>query len=159
MCKLTLDDASAIGKAFQDAGVGISVLGCYMDLSSPDSAARRAAVENVIHCLNLQNAMGARCVGSEGSYGHLDAEEKARRFPLLEDSVLRITEAAARCGGVFAIEPVFWYPLDSIQRTQALLERVADPQHLALILDPVNVLKRRDQPRQGEIWKSGAKRT
>lgn len=150
--QLTLDDASAIGKAFQDAGVEISVLGCYMDLSSPDSATRRAAVENVIHCLNLQNAMGARCVGSESSYEHLDAEEKARRFPLLEDSVLRITEAAARCGGVFAIEPVFWYPLDSIQRTQALLDRVADPQHLALILDPANVLKRRDQSRQGEIW-------
>lgn len=152
--QLTLEDAAAIGAAFQDAGVEISVLGCYMDLSSPDPDIRRTAVENVIHCLELQKAMGAGCVGSESSYDHLDEEEKARRFPLLEDSVLRITEAAARWDGVFAIEPVFWYPLDSIQRTGALLDRVADPQHLGLIFDPANLLKKRDQSRQAEVWSS-----
>ena len=152
--QLTPEDAAAIGEAFSHAGVEISVLGCYMDLSNPDPDIRRAAVENVVHCLQLQTAMGAGCVGSESSYDHLDAEEKARRFPLLQDSVLRITEAAARCGGVFAIEPVFWYPLDTIQRTQTLLDQAADPEHLALIFDPANLLKRRDQPRQAQVWRS-----
>lgn len=152
--QLTPEDAAAIGEAFAEAGVEISVLGCYMDLSSPDPDTRRAAVENVIHCLKLQAAMGAGCVGSESSYDRLDAAEKARRFPLLEDSVLRITEAAARCGGVFAIEPVFWHPLDSIQRTRLLLDRAADPAHLGLIFDPANLLKRRDQSRQAAVWTS-----
>lgn len=149
---LTPDTAAAIGQAFADAGVEISVLGCYMDLSSPDDEIRRAGVERVIRCLELQNLMGARCVGSESSYDHLDEAEKERRFPLLVDSVLRITEAAARRDAVFAIEPVFWYPLDSLSRTRTLLDRVADPAHLALIFDAANVLKRRDQPRQGEVW-------
>lgn len=150
--QLTPEDAAAIGEAFSQAGVEISVLGCYMDLSNPDPDIRQAAVSNVIHCLRLQAAMGAGCVGSESSYDHLDEAEKARRFPLLLDSVLRITEAAAQYGGVFAIEPVFWYPLDSLQRTQTLLDAAADPEHLALIFDPANLLKKRNQSHQAEVW-------
>lgn len=150
--QLTPQSAEEIGRAFGEAGVEITVLGCYMDLSNPDDDIRRAAVDNVTHCLQLQNAMGARCVGSESSYDHLEEEEKARRFPLLVDSVLRITEAAARWDGRFAIEPVFWYPLDTVERTRTLLDRVGDPVHLGLILDAANLLKRRDQSRQGEVW-------
>lgn len=147
--------ALRIGNAFAKSQVEISVLGCYMDLSSPDEKTRGRAVENVVHCLSLQSAVRAKCVGSESSYENLDGEEaeKSARFSLLEDSVLRIVEAAAKYGGVFAIEPVFWYPLDNMERTGALLDRVADPAHFGLIFDPANVLKRRNQHRQAEVWK------
>lgn len=148
------DEACRIGEAFAAAGVGINVLGCYMDLSAPDEEVRRRAVENVAHCLSLQNAMQARAVGSESSYSHLCEEEKAARYPLLVDSVLRITEAAAKHGAVFAIEPVFWYPLDTPARTRQLLETVGDTEHLRLIFDAANVLKKRDQPRQSDLWRS-----
>ena len=148
------DEACRIGEAFAAAGVEISVLGCYMDLSAPDEEVRRRAVENVAHCLSLQNAMQARAVGSESSYSHLCEEEKAARYPLLVDSVLRITEAAAKHGAVFAIEPVFWYPLDTPARIRQLLETVGDTEHLRLIFDAANVLKKRDQPRQSDLWRS-----
>lgn len=151
--QVTPDMAAEIGAKFAESGVEISVLGCYMDLSTPDEEARRAAVENITCCLKLQKEMGAVCVGSESSYLRLDEEEKRRRYPLLEDSVLRIAEQAAKYEGVFAIEPVFWHPLDSVERTCQLLDTVQDPQHVRLIFDAANVLKRRDQPRQTELWK------
>lgn len=147
-----LDKARRIGEAFADAEVEISILGCYMDLSTPDEDQRRRAVENVTHCLQLQNAMRAGAVGSESSWSHLSEEEKAVRYPLLVDSVLRIAEAAAKYDGVFAIEPVFWYPLDTPERTRKMLDTVADPEHLRMIFDPANVLKKRDQGRQSQLW-------
>ncbi len=149
---VTPQQAAAIGADFAAAGVEISVLGCYMDLSSPDGEVRRQAVANVSHCLFVQKTMGAKLVGSESSYDHLDAEEKAARLPLLTDSVLRIVEAAARYDGVFAIEPVFWHPLDSVERVQALLDAAGDETHFKLIYDPANVLRRRDQGRQAALW-------
>jgi len=150
---LTPEHAAEIGAAFSEQGVEITVLGCYMDLSAPDEETRKAGLENVKRCLHLQAPLGAKLVGSETSYDHLTTEEKNARLPLMTDSVLRIVEEAARVDGVFAIEPVFWHPLDSLERMGNLLDAVADPVHFRMIFDPVNVLKKRRQGDQTALWK------
>lgn len=150
---LTPERAAEIGAAFRARDVEITVLGCYMDLSAPDAETRRAGLENVKRCLRVQRAMGAKLVGSETSYDHLTPEEKRARLPLMTDTVLRIVEEAARTDGVFAIEPVFWHPLDSLEETEKLVTAVADPVHFRMIFDPANVLKRRRQGEQTALWK------
>lgn len=150
--EVSVQQAAQIGEVFAQNGVEITVLGCYMDLSVPDTEARLAGVENVKHCLALQKASGAKMVGSETSYAHLTQEEKQQRRALMTDSVLRIVEHAAKLDAVFAVEPVFWHPLDSIEAVQQLLDAVADPVHLRMIFDPANVLKKRYLPQQAQLW-------
>lgn len=150
---ITPEQLEAIRAGFAAHGVEISVLGCYQDLSDPDAEKRAAAVQNVCRVLSWQHLAGGHCVGSETSYLHLDAEGRAARRDWMEDSVLRIVEAAARADAVFAVEPVYWHPLDSMEAVQHLMDRVADPQHLHFIFDPANVLESRNIPRQEALWK------
>ena len=70
------------------------------------------------------------------------------------DSVLRIVEAAAKADAVFAVEPVYWHPLDSMEVVQQLMGRVADPEHLHFIFDPANVLENHNIPHQAELWQN-----
>lgn len=149
---ITPQTAAEIGEAFSKQQVEISVMGCYQDLSNPDTEIRKKAVENIAHCLSLQKLLGAKVVGSESSYANLSEEEKEVRFPLFVDSALRIAEAAAKYDGVFAIEPVFWHPLSTVERTHTLLDAVADKQHFKMIFDAANVLRRRYQPIQTQVW-------
>ena len=132
--------------------VEISVLGCYQDLSDPDAEKRAAAVQNVCRVLGWQHLAGGRCVGSETSYLHLDAEERAARREWMFDSVLRIVETAAKTDAIFAVEPVYWHPLDSMEVVQQLIDRVADPEHLHFIFDPANVLENHNILHQTKLW-------
>lgn len=146
------DMADRIGRAFATQNVQISVLGCYMDLSAPKEEQRFAGIRNIAHCLKLQKLTGAVVVGSETSYDKLSREEKQVRFPLALDSIQRIVEEAARVGGVFAAEPVFWHPFDeSLEAAGKILEAVGDTPHFKFILDPVNLIKKKYQGCQSEL--------
>lgn len=68
------------------------------------------------------------------------------------DSVLRIVETAAKMDAIFAVEPVYWHPLDSMEVVQQLIDRVADPEHLHFIFDPANVLENHNILHQTKLW-------
>ena len=78
-----------IRTAFAEAGIEISVLSCYQDLSNPDTAIRENAVAAVCRALHYQKAVGAKHVGSESACRDLTEDEKAATLPLLTDSILR----------------------------------------------------------------------
>lgn len=145
--------------AFEKNDIEITVLGCYQDISSPDGEARAAAVENIRCSLGHAKLLGAKMVGSETAYPRLDGEEKARRRPLMTDSVLRIVETAARLDVVFAVEPVRYYPLDTAKAAAELFAAVGDAAHLKMIFDPSNVLNAADIPRQTALWQEWLERT
>ena len=66
-----------IRTAFAEAGIEISVLSCYQDLSNPDTAIRENAVATVCRALHYQKAVGAKHVGSESACRDLTEDEKA----------------------------------------------------------------------------------
>ena len=66
-----------IRTAFAEAGIEISVLSCYQDLSNPDTAIRENAVAAVCRALHYQKAVGAKHVGSESACRDLTEDEKA----------------------------------------------------------------------------------
>lgn len=142
-----------IQKAFGDANVEISVLSCYMDLSASDEAARLAGVENVRLRLRDAKFLGARQVGSETACRALTPDERADGVPRMLDSILRIVEEAARIDAVFAVEPVGFHPLGRPEILQKLLDTVADPVHLKVIFDPVNLFGSDVVARQEEVWR------
>lgn len=150
---ITPDQIREIRESFAQRGLEITVLGCYQDLSVPDAEKRRAAVENVCRVLKLQKELGALCVGSETSYLHLDKEESRRRCGFMEDSILRIAEAAAREDAVFAVEPVYWHPLNSPDEAQHLMDLVGDESHFRFIFDAANLLEYEKIPEQEQLWR------
>ncbi len=150
---ITPEQIREIRESFAGNGLEITVLGCYQDLSVPDEEKRKAAVANVCHVLKLQRELGACCVGSETSYLHLDKEESRRRRGFMEDSILRIVETAAREDAVFAVEPVYWHPLNSVDEAQHLMDLVGDERHFHFIFDAANLLEYERIPDQAQLWK------
>lgn len=123
-----------IRTAFAEAGIEISVLSCYQDLSNPDTAIRENAVATVCRALHYQKAVGAKHVGSESACRDLTEDEKAATLPLLTDSILRIVEQAAKIDACFALEPVFVHTLGTVEKLRTLKEAVADHDHFHIIL-------------------------
>ena len=141
-----------IRTAFAEAGIEISVLSCYQDLSNPDTAIRENAVAAVCRALHYQKAVGAKHVGSESACRDLTEDEKAATLPLLTDSILRIVEQAAKIDACFVLEPVFVHTLGTVEKLRTLKEAVADHDHFHIIFDPVNVLTAADVSRQAAFW-------
>lgn len=148
---------AAIAQSFATEDVQVTVLSCYMDLSTSDEAARLNGVENVKRCLRYAKQVGAKMVGSETSYANLSEEEKVLRRPLMMDSLQRIAEEAVRQNAVFAVEPVAIHPLCSPEILAELLQAVNAPQNIKVIFDPVNLFNARDAQDaayQAEHWKT-----
>ena len=148
---------AATAQGFDAEDVQITVLSCYMDLSSPDETARLAGVENVKRCLRYAKQLGAKMVGSETSWSNLSDEEKALRRPLMTDSLQRIAEEAVRQDAVFAVEPVAIHPLCGPEILAELLQAVNAPQNIKVIFDPVNLFTAKDAQDtafQAEHWKT-----
>lgn len=149
---MTEKQAEEIGKAFSDADVKISVLGCYMDLGNPDAEIRKMAVENIRKSLALGKLMGAHCIGTETSYQRLSIDEKKIWYPYMMDSIKRVMEEAVKQDMIFALEPVRHYPLDSLETTKKVLEEVNGGKYLRLIFDPLNVLTPDQIDHQEDFW-------
>lgn len=146
------DQLEAVRTAF--AEVEISVMGCYQDLSCADEDQRRRAVDTVCRALGCGKAVGTKSVGSESACRDLTHEEKLAAIPRLTDSVLRIVERAAALDMVFAIEPVFHHVFYEPEVLDHLLNTVADPVHLKVIFDPVNLLTAGTVLNQDACWQS-----
>lgn len=142
-----------IRREFEEAKIEISVFGAYMDLGNPDEQIRAKAVKTFCQCLEWNQVLGAGLVGSETAYPHLSAEEKRIWKPCMLESVRQIVEAANRYGQKAAIEPVYWHPLENVDRVRELLETIQDPEHLKIIFDASNLLEFPNQTDQKVYWK------
>lgn len=141
-----------IRDAFTNAGIEITVLGCYMDLGNPDEEVRSYAVKTFSDCLRYSKILGAKVTGTETAYPHLSAKEKAIWHPYMMDSIKRLAETAEENDAVMAIEPVYWHPLQDIETTMKVLEEVGSS-HLGLIFDPANVFEFPENTNQPVYWK------
>lgn len=149
---ITPSQLERIRTSFSDKRLEITVLGCYMDLGNPDPDVRKEAVRNLKDCLRYSKILGAKMVGTETAYPHLDQEEKRRWRPYMLDSIQRVVEEAQRLDAVLAVEPVYWHPLDSLEGVLELIRRVDDSRHLRLIFDASNLLEHPDTTDQNREW-------
>lgn len=141
-----------IRKAFEEWKVEIPVFGCYMDLGNPDAEVRGYAVKTLKKCLAYSKEVGAKVVGTETAYPHLNREEKAAWYPYMLDSIKRVVEEAVRLDAKLAIEPVYWHPLENLEAVTDVLEKAGDKEHLRLIFDASNLLQYPDTTEQKAYW-------
>lgn len=141
--EITEDHLEMIRRSFEESQVKIHILGCYMDLGNPDAAIREKAVETFKRCLSYGKILNAKIVGTETAYPHLNKDEKKIWYPHMVDSIARLIEAAERVGMDMAIEPVYWHPLEDLETTREIFDKMSSDR-LKMIFDPANVLENPD---------------
>lgn len=150
---ITGEHLERIRRAFEEWKVEIPVFGCYMDLGNPDAGIRSYAVNTLKKCLAYSREVGAKVVGTETAYPHLNREEKVKWYPYMLDSIKRVVEEAVRLDVKLAIEPVYWHPLENLEAVEDVLMQVGDQEHLRLIFDASNLLQYPDTTDQYAYWR------
>lgn len=143
-----------IRRAFEKEEVDIAVFGCYMDLGNPDSHVRAHAVDTLKKSLTWAKELGAHAVGTETAYPHLSEAKRQIWKPYMRDSIERVMEEAVRVDMRFAIEPVWWHPLEDLETTKEILDMIKDPEHLRMIFDASNLLQQPFVNDQENYWNS-----
>lgn len=149
---ITLDHLERVRKAFDKWEIEIPVFGCYMDLGNPDESVRSYAVDTLKKCLAYSKEAGAKVVGTETAYPHLNPSEKAKWYPYMLDSLKRVMEEAVRLDAKLAIEPVYWHPLEDLDAVQDVIGQIGDKEHLRIIFDPSNLLRFPVPADQNAYW-------
>lgn len=133
-----------IGEELAKRDIHVAVLGCYINPVTPDKDARMANVRRFIEHLQYAKRMGADMVGTETGRFSLDQSVTPLTYTeecyqLLQDSFLRIVDAAEKLGVTVGVEGVFDHTLHTPELVQRFLEDIDSPS-VELIFDAVNML-------------------
>jgi len=130
-----------IHAAFAQNNVEITVLGCYIEPSLADTAARLEQVEIFRNNLSHAKNLGVNLVGTETTHLPITATESEREaaYQRLKDSVLRMVEQAEKENVFVGIEPVADHTLNTPELARRLLDEV-NSIRLKIIFDPVNLI-------------------
>ncbi len=149
---ITPEKLEQIRTSFEKQNIDIAVFGCYMDLGNPDENVRRYAVDTLKKSMTWAKELGAHVVGTETAYPRLNWELRQQWKPFMMDSILRVMEESVRVDMPLAIEPVWWHPLEDLETTMEVLEKVGDAAHLRMIFDASNLLKHPETTDQDACW-------
>ncbi|SFC37358.1 sugar phosphate isomerase/epimerase family protein [Butyrivibrio sp. YAB3001] len=142
---LTPGYAMYLRDAFRHADLDVAVLGCYLNLATPDEAALRANQEKYMAHIRFASLMGAGMVGTETGAPNVNYsydKEACHSQEALETFITNlkpVVEYAEKMGVIVAIEPVYRHIVYSPKRAREVLDRIESP-NLQIIFDPVNLL-------------------
>ncbi|MDR0902110.1 MAG: sugar phosphate isomerase/epimerase [Opitutaceae bacterium] len=136
-------------------GVSIAVLGCYINLGTPDEADAAFQMRRFKDYLRHARDFGCGIVGTEtgsvnadfsfhpGNHGE-DAYQRVLR------RVRELAAAAERFGACVCVEAVSTFVIHSPARVRRLLDDTGSD-NLQVIFDPVNLLNAENHGRQDEL--------
>lgn len=128
-----------IRAAFENEGVAIPVLGCYIDPVGDDAQACEAAARKYCAHVEASAKLGAGCVGTETSYFRKSESERPAAYRDLLRFVERACDVAERVGATVGIEPVAVHTLNTPELTRQMLRDIASPS-LRVVFDFVNLI-------------------
>ena len=145
--------AAQVRADFAAAGIECAVLGCYLNLATPDEEERRRVQAIYRAHLRFGRMIGASVVGTEtppgkGASFAEPATESEEAFQLFLDSVRPVVRWAEEEDEVLAIEPVCRHIISTPERAERMLEAIPSD-HLQIILDAVNLIPQ-EQPERAE---------
>ena len=143
-----------VRRAFEDKGVEIGVLGCYVEIGDTDRDKRLNEVEKFRQGLEHAKELGVKLVGTETTRFAPSAPDSLREaaYRGLKDSVSRMAEKAEETGILIGMETVADHTLNNAAMTRRLLDEVGSAK-LRVILDPVNlILSQQDIQNQEKIY-------
>lgn len=140
---VTHGTAAYLGDYLQNNGLHISVLGCYVNISSLDEKIRQEAVNSFIHHLTLAKDFHCTLVGTEtGSLktGYITDNFTEEAYIRARASILKMVEAAEKLGVLVGIEAGLNHPLYTFELAKRLVDEVASP-NLKIIFDAANLVR------------------
>ena len=139
-----------VRRAFEERGLEVAVLGCYIDPACADEEKRLYEVKRFREQTAYCRQLGSSIVATETSGYSGDEAGRKAQFERLTDSVLRMVEQAERFGVFVGIEPVLSHTLNTPELAEKLLNIVASDS-MQIVLDPINLLSPANIDRQREI--------
>ncbi|MBE5803146.1 MAG: sugar phosphate isomerase/epimerase [Clostridiales bacterium] len=132
-----------------------AVLGCYLNLATPDEAELANTMECYKAHLRFARAIGATVVGTETgapNTGYKTCPEcfTEESLHLLIDRLRPVVDYAAETGAIIAIEPVCRHIVSTPKRARKVLDAIDSP-NLQIILDTVNLLNMGNHTRMEEL--------
>lgn len=141
---LTEELAAEVRGLLEKYDMSCALLGCYLNLATPDEAAYQHTLEIYKAHLRFAKMIGAKMVGTETGtptldYSVTDESYTEESLQLFMERVAPVVHYAEEIGQMFAIEPVATHIVCTAERCQRVLEHFNSPQ-LRVILDAVNLL-------------------
>ena len=132
-----------------------AVLGCYLNLATPDEAELANTVECYKAHLRFARAIGAGVVGTEtgapnAAYATCPECWTEESLRLFIDRLRPVVRYAEEVGSVIAIEPVCRHIVSTPERARRVLDAIDSPA-LQIILDTVNLLTPDNHARCNEL--------
>ena len=141
---LTDELADEVRAQLEANGQTCVLLGCYLNLCSPDLEAHAKTVEIYKAHLRFAKRMGALLVGTETgapNTGYKTCPEcfTEEALQLFIERATPVVRYAEEVGQLFAIEPVIRHIVSTPERCERVLNAINSP-NLRVILDAVNLL-------------------
>jgi len=136
--------AAEIGEAFAWHGVGIEVLGCYINPIHPETQARTMLLGLFKEHLRHARDFGCNIVALESGSPNADqsfhpGNNSESVYQDLLGSMNELVAEAERCGVTVGIEAVTSHVLSTPEKMRRLLDDIPSS-HLRVVFDPVNLL-------------------
>lgn len=142
---------------FAQNKVDVAVLGCYLNLATPDEAELADTTDTYKRHILFASLLGAGVVGTET--GNCNKEYRYEPHSHTEEALqifiknLRpIVEYAEKLGVIIGIEPVKRHIVCNAKRARKVLDAINSP-NLQIIFDPVNLLDETNYQDHVEIIK------
>lgn len=149
---ITPDLLRATNEAQQKAGVGVGVLGAYIEPSLVDDAQREKQVVEFIAHIPVAKAVNAGCIGTETTnMANQPGVERKQALGQLRRSLESILPVAQQQGVLVAVEPVHYHAMATPQDVADLLKDMQS-EYLGMIFDPVNILSPAYVNNQYALW-------
>ena len=153
---LLTDSLAAEVRALLDKyGMECAVLGCYLNLATPDEAELANTLASYKAHLHFARAIGARVVGTETgapntAYATCPECWTEESLQLFIDRLRPAVRYAEEAGSIIAIEPVCRHIVSTPERARRVLDAIDSPA-LQIILDAVNLLTLDNYSRYDEL--------
>ena len=153
---LTPGLAMYIKNVFARNQVDIAVLGCYLNLATPNKEALVKTVHRYMAHIRFASLLGCGVVGTETgapneAYAFTPECGTEEALQLFIERLKPIVAYAESMGVVFAIVPVFRHIVCSPKRARRVLDEINSP-NLQIIFDPVNLLDMANYRERDEVF-------
>lgn len=153
---LTPGFAMHLKKVFAENNVDIAVLGCYLNLATPDKEELEHNLLQYKSQLRFASLLGCGVVGTETGapnkeYRCVPECRSEEAFQILMNNLRTAVGYAERMGVVLAVEPVVRHIIYGPERARRILDEIDSP-NLQIIFDPVNLLDASNYTEREEIF-------
>jgi len=142
-------------RVFEKKGVDIAVLGCYLNLATPDPVQLAEFTETYKAHIRFASLLGCGVVGTETGavnveYQFEPANHSEEALAIFIKNLKPVVEYAEKMGVILAIEPVYVHIVSTVEKARRVLDEINSP-NLQIIFDPVNLLSPDNYQAQDEI--------